>query len=198
VKVIGLTGVFGSGKSTVAAFLGEKGAAVIDTDKIVHQLYEPGAEGSRKVCAIFGVVVQGEAGGIDRRKLSALVFRDKSSLDKLNAAVHPLAARRVKTLLDEHRRKHTPVVIVEAPLLIEAGWADLVDEIWVTTAPREVIFRRLSRKYGISCRDALARIRAQLPVRELVKRADRVINTDTSLEHLKSKVQRLWLKTAPG
>jgi len=194
VKVVGLTGVFGSGKSTVARFLGDLGAAVIDADKIVHQLYEPDAEGCRKVVALFGSQVQGEAGRIDRRKLSALVFKDKSALDKLNTAIHPLAARRIKALLEEHRRRHTRVVIVEAPLLIEAGWPEMVNEIWVTTAPREVIFRRLNRKYGITCKESLARIRAQMPVRELTKRADRVINTDTSLEHLKSKVQLLWLK----
>jgi dephospho-CoA kinase len=196
VKVIGLTGVFGSGKSTVAGFLAEMGAELIDADKLVHQLYEPEAEGWRKVVAIFGRPVLTESGEIDRRRLADAVFNDTEAMRKLNAAIHPLVERRVKTLLAEHRRRRPLVVVVEAPLLIEAGWASMMDEIWVTTAPREVIFRRLNRKYGLSCREALARIRKQLPVREQVKHAARVINTDTSLEHLRAKVQRLWHKTA--
>jgi dephospho-CoA kinase len=196
VKVIGLTGVFGSGKSTVAGFLADLGADVLDADIIVHQLYEPEAEGWRKVVAIFGRTMLTEDGKIDRRKLAGVVFNDSEALQKLNAAIHPLAARRVKILLEERRRKHLPMVVIEASLLIEAGWASMVDEIWVTTAPREVIFRRLNRKYGLSCREALTRIRKQIPVREQVKHAARVINTDTSLEHLKAKVHRLWHKAA--
>jgi dephospho-CoA kinase len=195
VKVIGITGVFGSGKSTVAGCLKEMGAAVIDADTIVHQIYEPNTEGWRQVTALFGKEILAADGKIDRCKLGKLGFGDQSALKKLNAIVPPLAARQVKTLLELHRRRHDKVVIIEAPLLFEAGWTGMVNEIWVTTAPREVIFRRLNRKAGLSCNEVLARIRRQLPVSEQVKRASQVINTDTTPERLKSKVQRLWQKT---
>ena len=195
-KIIGITGVFGSGKSTVTGFLKELGAAVIDADAVVHALYKPEGEGTRQVIILFGRGMIVEDGGINRRKLAQAVFTNEEALKKLNAVIHPLAARQVRTLLEEHRRRHTKVVILEAPLLIEAGWKGLVDEVWVTTAPREVICRRLNRKYGLSPAEVLARIRQQLPVSKQLKHATHAINTDTSLEHLKSKVQRLWQKTA--
>ena len=193
-KIIGLTGIFGSGKSTVASFLGEMGATVIDADQIVHQLYLPEAKGFRQVVDLFGTAVLDSKGQLDRSKLADLVFTDASARTKLNAAIHPLATQQVKALIEEHRRRHTPVVIVEAPLLIEAGWIPLVNEVWVTTAPREVIFRRLNRKYSLPCSAVLARIHAQLSAKEQMRHATRVISTDTSLELLKAKVQRLWKK----
>ena len=193
-KVIGLTGIFGSGKSTVAGFLKEQGAAVIYADEVAHQVYEPDTEGWRRLVTLFGRGVLAEDGRIDRGKLGAIVFKDRAALDKLNAAIHPLAAKRVKALLEEYRRRHTPVVVVEAPLLLEAGWASMTSEVWVATAPREVIFRRLSRERGLSHDAALARIRTQLPVNRQVQQASRVINTDTSLERLRAKIRRLWPK----
>lgn len=194
-KVIGITGVFGSGKSTVAGFLKEMGATVIDADTVVHKIYEPNTEGWKQITALFGNGILASDGKIDRCKLGKLVFGDEAALKKLNAIVHPLAARQVKTLLELHRRRHDKIVVIEAPLLFEARWDGMVNEIWVTTAPREVIFRRLNRKAGLSCSEVLARIRQQLPVSEQVKRANQVINTDTTPERLKSKVQKLWQKT---
>lgn len=191
-KIIGLTGIFGSGKSTVASFLGEMGASVIDADKIVHELYLPEGEGFRAVFSLFGASILDVDGHLDRRKLAKTVFADNESRTKLNAAIHPLVVRQVKALLAEHRRHHTQIVVVEAPLLIEAGLVPLMDEIWVTTAPREVIFRRLNRKCNMPCSAVLARIHAQLPVQKQLKYATRVINTDTTPELLKSKIGRLW------
>ena len=195
-KTIGVTGVFGSGKSTVTACLKEMGAAVIDADAVVHEIYRPHTEGWRQVTALFGNEILAEDNSIDRGRLGRIVFNDPAALKKLNAAVHPLAAQRIKYLLEEQRRRHAKVAVIEAALLIEAGWDKMVDEIWVTTAPREVICRRLNRKYGLSCPEVLSRIRRQLPVSEQKKHATHVVNTDTSLEHLKSKVQRLFHKTA--
>ena len=191
-KVIGLTGIFGSGKSAVAGFMKDMGATVIDADSVVRSLYKPDSEAWRRVVALFGAGILTSSREIDRQKLGAIVFKDKSALQKLNNAVHPLVKQRVKNLLDEYRRKQVPVVVIEAALLFEAGWGDLVNETWVTTAPREVIFRRLNTKLGLPCSEVMARIHRQMPVREQVKRATRVINTDTSLDRLRTKVQRLW------
>ena len=195
-KVIGLTGIFGSGKSTVAGFTKKMGAVVIDADKIVHQLYLPEAEGARRVVSLFGPGMLDTDGRLDRQKLAETVFADKDALAKLNAAIHPLVVQQIKTLLaDYNRRRGDTIVVIEAPLLIEAGLVPLTDEVWVTTAPRDTIFRRLNRKYGMPYPAVLARIRAQLPVREQLRHATQVINTDTSPERLKAKVSRLWKKT---
>jgi len=193
-KTIGLTGIFGSGKSTVSGFLGELGATIIDTDNIVRQLYQPEADGFRRVVDLFGPDVLDVNGYLDRRKIADIIFEDKIARAKLNAAIHPLVIQQIKALLAEYRRRQIPIVVAEVPLLIEANLASMVDEIWVTTAPREVIFQRLNRKSGLSCSAILARIHAQLPVREQIRYATRVISTDTSLRHLRSKVQRLWQK----
>ena len=178
----------------MAGFLGELGAAVIDADKIIHELYTPGAEGFQQVVAIFGPGIIDAAGNIDRPKLANIIFADKVARAKLDAAVHPLVAQQIQTQLAELRRAHAPIVVVEVPLLIEAKLTSLVDEIWVTTAPREVVFRRLSRKCAMPYEAVLARIHAQLPVREQVQYATRIINTDTTVEHLKAKIHRLWKK----
>ncbi len=195
-KIIGLTGIFGSGKSTVGGFLGELGAAVTDVDAIVRQLYQPKAEGFRRVISLFGTEVLDADGYLNRNILAGIVFADKAARAKLNAAIHPLVLQETKALLADHRRRHTSVAVVEAPLLIEAGWVPMVNEVWVTTAPREIIFRRLSQKCGMPPSSVLARIHAQLPVREQIRYATHVINTDTSLERLKTKVKRLWQKVA--
>ena len=176
----------------MAGFLEEMGAVVIDADKIVHQLYLPEAEGFRQVVNLFGASVLDGSNHLNRRRIADIVFADKIVLAKLNAIIHPLVMQQIKLLLMEHRRRHTSVVVIEAALLIEANWVPMVDEVWVTTAPRAVIMRRLNLKYGMSYSAVLARIHAQLPVREQIKRAAVVVNTDTSPELLKSKVQRLW------
>jgi len=195
-KIIGITGIFGSGKSTVGCILGELGAAVIDVDTIVHQLYRPGTEGFQRVTNLFGAEILSSDGCIDRKILAGIVFADKAVRTKLNTAIHPLVLQETKAVLAEHRRRDVRAAVVEAPLLIEAGWVPMVDEVWVTTASRKIIFRRLSQKCGMPPSSVLARIHAQLPVKEQIKHATHIINTDTSLERLKTKVKTLWQKIA--
>ena len=193
-KLIGLTGIFGSGKSTVAGMLSELGAAVIDADTIVHDLYKKDPECRRRLIDIFGRGILNSSGNIDRRRVAEIVFKDSHAMDKLNAAVHPLVTRELNARLAELRRKHAKTAVIEAPLLLEAGWEHIVDEVWVVTAPRSVICRRLHLKNKMTADEVLTRIRMQQPVKELLKHASEVINTDTSMVHLKSKVQRLWEK----
>ena len=98
----------------------------------------------------------------------------------------------VKAQLEEHREQETRVVVLEAPLLLEAGWTPLVDEVWVTTAPEATVLKRLEERTGLSQAESVARIRSQLPLEERVKQADVVINTDCDLNELKSRVKELW------
>lgn len=191
-KVIGITGLIGSGKSTVASFVKEMGAVVIDADELAHRVYEPGTKGWQSLVSAFGQGILTADGQIDRKRLGEVVFKDAGARIRLNEITHPLITQRVKALLDDYRRQGAGVVVIEAPLLIEAGWPSMVDEVWLTTAPREVIFRRLKAKRGLSRAQALARIRAQRPVSQQMRYAHRVINTDTSLEKLKARVRRLW------
>jgi len=193
-KVIGITGTIGSGKSTLASFLHEFGAVVIDADKVGHEVYLPGTEGWQKVVAAFGRGILSSDGRIDRKKLGAIVFNDKAERDRLNHIVHPLIIRHIEDMLKKYRRQGVSLVAIEAALLIEAGWGKKVDEVWVTRAPQEVILKRLAAKRKLTRAQALARIRSQLPVREQIKHATRVIDASGSLAELKARVDLLWQK----
>jgi dephospho-CoA kinase len=108
--------------------------------------------------------------------------------------MHPEIKKAVKARLLEHRQQGVAVVILEAPLLVEAGWTELVDEVWVTTASETTVLERLKEQMGLSQAEALARIRSQLPAKERTKYADVVLNTELSLDELKAKVTELWQK----
>jgi len=191
-KVIGLTGGIGSGKSTVAGFLAELGAVVINADKVGHEAFEPDTELWREVVAAFGSQILTPNGDIDRKKLGDIVFEDHDSLARLNQIMHPRMYDIVKAQIEEYRRQGVGVVVLEAPLLLEAGWTSLVDEVWVIVAPESTVLRRLQEKIGLSEGQALARIRSQLPSQERVKHADVVIDTDCSLDEVRARVEELW------
>lgn len=191
-KVIGLTGGIGSGKSTVSQFLAELGAVIVDADRVGHEAFKPDTDVWREVVAAFGRQILTPNGDVDREKLGETVFANPESLLRLNQITHPRIYEMVKARLEEYRRQGVSVVVLEAPLLIETGWSSLVDEVWVTVAPEPTVLRRLKERAGLSEQQSLARIRAQLPSEERVKHADVVINNDCSLNELKAKVRELW------
>jgi len=191
-KVIGLTGGIGSGKSTVSQFLAELGAVIIDADRVGHEAFKPGTELWREVVAAFGRQIVTPSGDIDRKKLGEIVFGNAESLSRLNQTMHPRMYDMVKTQLEEYRRQGVAVAVLEAPLLIEANWTSLVDEVWVTVASEATVLKRLQERTGLSKEESLARIRSQLPSEERIKRADVVINTDCSLDEVKTRVKELW------
>ncbi|OGO05940.1 MAG: dephospho-CoA kinase [Chloroflexi bacterium RBG_13_56_8b] len=194
-KVIGLTGGIGSGKSTVSWFLEELGAVTIDADKVGHEAFKPGTETWREVVAAFGKEILNPDGEIDRQKLGKIVFSDSQALAHLNQIVHPRIYALAKAKIEDYRRRGVGVVVLEAPLLLEVGrpsLADEVDEVWVTVAPEAVVLKRLEKKTGLSQAQSRARIRSQLPSKERLKHADVVIDTDCRLDELKARVERLW------
>jgi len=193
-KVIGLTGGIGSGKSTVSRFLKELGAVIIDADKVGHEAFKPDTEAWREVVAAFGRQILTPSGEIDRNKLGEIVFANPEALARLNEIMHPRIYAWVKALIEGYRQMGVEVVVLEAPLLREAGWTSSVDEVWVTVAPESTVLRRLKKKLGLSESESLARIRSQLPSKERIKQADVVIDTDCSLDELKAKVEELWYK----
>jgi dephospho-CoA kinase len=200
-KVIGLTGGIASGKSTVAQFLKELGAVVIDADKVGHEAFEPNTQSWREVVDAFGKEILTPDGEVDRKKLGQIVFSDPEALNRLNQIVHPRIYTLVKARLEDYRRRGVKVVVLEMPLLVEvplsmkAGQptlSDELDEVWVTTAPESTVLKRLKDKTGLSETQSRARIRSQLPSKERLKHADVVIDTDCSLVELKAKVAKLW------
>ncbi len=193
-KVIGLAGGIGSGKSTVSRFLAELGVVIIDADRVGHEALKPDTEPWREVVAVFSRQILTPNGDIDRKKLSEIVFGKADLLARLNKIMHPRMYDMVKIQLDEYKRRGVVVVVLEAPLLLEAGWTSLVDEVWVTVASEPTVLRRLQEQVGLSEEESLARIRSQLSLGERVKRADVIINTECNLDEVKMRVKKLWDK----
>ena len=200
-KVIGLTGGIGSGKSTVSGFLAELGAVVINADEVGHEAFKPDTQGWREVVAAFGQQILKNNGEIDREKLGKIAFADSEALARLDSIVHPLVYEMVKAQLEEYRRQGVGAVVLEVPLLIdvllakkaaEPSLLDEVDEVWVTVAPESVVLKRLKEKMGLSEQESLARIRSQLPSEGRLERADVVIDTDCRFDELRARVKELW------
>jgi len=190
-KVIGLTGGIGSGKSTVSQFLAELGAVILNADEVGHEAFKPDTEIWCKVVAAFGRQILTPDGNIDRKKLGDIVFGNPESLSRLNQIMHLRMYALVKAQLEEYRQQGTRVVVLEAPLLLEAGWTPLVDEVWITTAPEATVLKRLEERTGLSQAASLTRLRSQLPSEERVRYADVVINTDCDPDEVKAKVKEL-------
>ncbi|MCG0277761.1 MAG: dephospho-CoA kinase [Thermanaeromonas sp.] len=191
--VIGLTGGIGAGKSTVARFLEELGAKVIDADRVARKVVEPGRPAWEEIKAVFGPRYFHADGSIDRRALGNLIFSDERAREKLNAITHPKIKDEIQKEIEAYRREEPGgVVVIEAPLLLEAGMQDMVDEVWVVTAPEEVRLERLVKRDNLSREEALKRIRAQLPEEVRLKYATRIIDTGGDLEATRAAVLAAW------
>jgi dephospho-CoA kinase len=190
---IGLTGGIGSGKTTVARLLIRRGAALIDADKVGHEALLPASPVSRLVVDAFGREILLADGGISRQALGRIVFSSPEKLARLNKLVHPWMYATMQRRLAEFRGQDTKVVVLDAAILIEAGWASLVDEVWVTVASRATIIKRLNaRGDGLSEGDVLNRIRRQMTNEERIKYANVIINTDGSLSAVTAAVDKQW------
>ena len=196
--VIGLTGGIGTGKSEVARILAELGAVVISADQIGHDAYSPGSEAWREVVEAFGTDILQPSGEIDRKRLGAIVFSDAQQLARLNSIMHPRMARMVVDRLERLRAEGVPVVVVEAAVLLEAGWDSLVDEVWVTDSPPEVVIQRVQARNGLGEAEVRKRISSQMPAAERRARATVVVDNSGDLAALQRTVRSLWDQRVTG
>ena len=196
--IVGVTGGIACGKSTVSKLLSKKGAIPINSDEIGHQLLKRGGPVMSALLEAFGSDILDESDDVNRQKLGAIVFNDKAALERLNAIMHPPIVERSRS---EANRLVTEdancVVLIDAPLLIEANSQDTVDVIVVVTASTQTQLQRLleraiEQNRPPSQAEAQARIDSQMPLSEKVKYADFVIENDGTLEELNQKVERLW------
>ena len=189
---IGLTGGIGSGKSVVADLLREQGATIIDADRLGHEAYTPNSEAWTQVVAAFGEGILTAEGEIDRRKLGAIVFSDPAQLERLNGIMHPLMAGMVQQRKVQLSEASVAVAVVEAAVLFEAGWETLVDEVWTTVAPDDVVVERLRQRNGLSAQEASKRINSQMSSEDRIRRSDVVIENASDLVALQHQVKALW------
>ena len=189
-KLVGLTGGIGSGKSTIARLLAEHGAHIIDADHVAREVVEPGTPALAEIAAVFGSLVLSADGSLNRGVLGDIVFSDPAKRLQLNAIVHPAVHKRTQELIAQ--AAHDSVVVYDVPLLVETQNEYSFDEIVVATAPESVRIERLMEHRGMLESEAAARIESQAPEEERLKIASHIIDTSGDILHTYSQVDALW------
>jgi dephospho-CoA kinase len=191
VLLVGLTGGIGAGKSTVARLLSERGAIVIDADSIVRELQQPGTDVFRAIVERFGQDIVSADGSLDRERLAGIVFRDDDARSALNAIVHPavyaVMAERIAGLKDGDE-----VVVLDIPLLAEAGGGEGMDAVVVVEADQDARAARVVAERGLDPEDVRARMATQASPEQRGALADVVIRNDGTVEDLQEQVEALW------
>lgn len=190
-KLIGLTGGVGTGKSTVAEMLRELGATVIDADEAAHAVYAPGTAGFDAVVAEFGPDFVHE-GAIDRQRLGALVFNDADARGRLNAIVHPLVRDWMAARTVEAAERGDEIVIQDVPLLYENELERLFSSVLLVYASEDTQLERLVRSRGVPPDRARAMIAAQMPIEDKRRRAHHVVDNSGTLEQTRAQVEEIW------
>ena len=190
--LVGLTGGIGAGKSTFAALLAERGALVIDADRLGHEAIAPGEPAWHSIVGEFGEeVLSAGSMTIDRKALARIVFEDPKKLASLNAITHPVILGKIADTLDAFR--HTDrVVVLDAALIVELGLAGSLDLIVVVASDTEIRRARLMKDRGMTSEAVEARIAAQAKPEDLIANADIVVRNDGSLEDLVAEADRVW------
>ena len=195
---IGITGPIGCGKSTIAGWLGDLGAVVIDADVVAREVVEPGQAALEAVIAAFGPEVRLPDGSLDRAALGRIVFADPAALGRLEEIVHPAVRPRVLAAIEAADGAGAPAVVVEAIKLVEGGLAALCDEVWVVTCEPAAQRRRLEGR-GMGADEIERRLTAQGEIRARVApAATRVIETSGSLGEVRETVEATWRKVLAG
>ncbi len=188
---IGITGGIGSGKSTAAQILKEYGARVILADEIAKDIMEPQMPAWYRAVQHFGTGILEDSGRIDRKKLGELVFNNDQELLNLNEITHSTVAERIKEILDEYRKEQVKLAVVEAIVPIEHGFLDAVDTVWVVLASEPVRVKRIMKRNKFSRKEAMTRIRAQMPDEKYKSIADQIIYNDGTIDELRLTIRGL-------
>lgn len=191
-RIIGLTGGIASGKSTLAAYFQKKGARVLSADALAWQLARPQGALYQKYVEHFGPKILLPDGSLDRRAIGAIVFGDAAQRQWLDAVSHPLLRAAMEAELASAKQKNFSVIILDVPLLFEAGWDKMTEESCLVFVDEEVQLQRLMNRNGYSKAEALERIVAQMPLAEKKRRADRLIDNNGSLAETFAQADELW------
>ena len=188
---IGLTGGIATGKSSVSNILKQKGAIIIDADKIVHKLMEPEQKLWYDIINAFGKNILLENNQINRKKLGEIIFNDQNKREKLNQITHPRVIAEIENKMDKLADGNN-IIVAEVPLLFEVGMEDLFTEVWVVVADKEIQISRLKQRDGLNVESAQKRIAAQMPLAKKKELADRIINNNGTKKELKKQIRHLW------
>lgn len=191
--ILGLTGGIATGKSTVSRYFSEQGYPVIDADLIAREVVEPGTLGLEKIVAVFGRSVLTQQGELDRQKLGQLVFSDILKRKKLDAVLDGEIRQAIVKAIEEYTLKKTALVIVDIPLLYEAGYESLMTKVMVVYVSEETQLKRLMERNSLTQEEAKQRMNSQLSIQIKKMRADFVIDNSGTKEETKLQVLD-WLE----
>ncbi|MDN6488506.1 dephospho-CoA kinase [Corynebacterium casei] len=190
-KIIGLTGGIGSGKSTVAQLFVEEGFPLIDADVIAREVVAAGQPALQELADVFGADILEPSGELNRQLLAQRAFADRETTDKLNAITHPRIQQRTQELFDAYREKDVEAVIYDMPLLVDNGLDRAMDWVIVVDVAAEERIRRLVEYRGLDEEDAQRRVKAQIPDGLRLAAADSVIDNNAAIDNLKPQVDQL-------
>ncbi|WP_312091750.1 dephospho-CoA kinase [Aminipila sp.] len=190
-RIIGLTGGIGSGKSTVSNYLTQKGFAIIDADKIAREIVEPESETLFKLSECFGSNILNSDGSLNRKALAAIAFSSEEQKKKLDGIMLQEIIRIINEKIEYYHTTDEMLIFIDAPLLFEAGLDQQSHEIWVVDAEDELRIERVIRRDGSSREEVLSRMRKQMSREEQYKRADHVLNNSATAEALYAQIDKL-------
>ena len=193
-KIIGLTGGIASGKSSVARFFTERGVPVIDADQLAREAVLPGSSTLTKIAELFGKEILSTDGTLDRKQLGTLIFSNPEKRRRLEDILHPEIRRRADEYISEAVVAGHARLIYMAPLLIEAGASDRVDEIWVVTVRPEIQLERLMQRDSITSEQARRIIGSQMPLIEKERFGSVVIDNSGSEAETRNMLEAAWAR----
>lgn len=194
-KIIGVTGGIGSGKSTVSSTLRDLGAAVVDADVISRSVIVSGGRAFEELVEYFGNEIVGESGEIDRAKLATIAFNDKVKLHALNCITHKHVADKIQDTVEFLTTSGKwDIIVIDAPIPVERGFLDLADEVWVVVADLDARISRVVERSGYSVEAVKERIASQLREDQYISIADETISNNGSVEELEQAVVKLFLQ----
>ncbi|MBU5441608.1 dephospho-CoA kinase [Paenibacillus sp. MSJ-34] len=190
---LGLTGGIATGKSTVSSLLEERGALIIDADRVAREVVLPGSPALQQVAERFGQAVLLEDGSLNRKKLGEIVFADEAERKALESILHPAIRSVMRERMEAFERDYPDkLVVADIPLLYESGLESMYEEIMVVYVPREVQLQRLMKRDGMSAEEAGKRLNAQFDIEWKKRQADYVIDNRGSLDETKKQIDRFW------
>lgn len=190
-RIVGITGGIGSGKSTVSGILARKGAKVIDTDVLAREVVAPGSKALEEIAAFFGEDVLLPEGELDRKKLGNIVFNSKDKLEVLNGITHKYIIDKMLKDIEAYKLEGKwSLIVLEVPVPV-GRFKDTADEIWVVTADRNIRLRRIMERNGLTEEEALTRMKAQLKDEDYLKLADIIIYNNGNQSALESRIEEL-------
>ncbi|MCX5708550.1 MAG: dephospho-CoA kinase [Candidatus Omnitrophica bacterium] len=193
--IVGLTGSFGTGKSTVAGMLRTSATRVIDADRISHDLIKPHGKVYKNIIRLLGKGIAGKNGVINRRDLGKKVFSSRNYLVKFNKIMHPAIISKIQLRIKKAKEE---VVILDAPLLFETGLVRIADKVVVVKASLDNQIRRVQKKSGLSKAEIILRIKSQIPLKEKLRLADFVIDNNGTVANTRKQavlIRRSWWRS---